>query len=82
MVQRFLDAVEEFNNGRLTLLDLSASARHTAVTLDNASAPLPRLFEKASSDLEYAHFATQAHDHGEAGRRILGPILARIAEDA
>ena len=81
MVQGFLVAIDEFKSGQRTLLDLSATARSTADTLDNASAPLPRLLEEASNDMEYAYFASESKEHVEAARRALAPFLAHLAND-
>lgn len=78
--QGFLDAVEDFRAGQLSLLDLSRRAGQTASALDTASVPLPRLLESAGSDLEYAYFTTESERHVDEAGRILTPILA-IASD-
>lgn len=80
MMQRLLDAIDDFRDGQSNLLDLSRQAGQTAATLDNASAPLPKLLLEAESDLEYAYFATEAEEHGKEAARILAPILAAVAE--
>jgi hypothetical protein len=75
MMRRFVAAVERFRNGEDSLLELSAAAAHAAITIDNASAPLPDLLQAASSDLEYAYFATERDQHASEAERILLPIL-------
>jgi hypothetical protein len=81
ILEGFLSAVDDFNNGRTSLLDLSSSARSAASALDNASAPLPKLLDEASTELEYAYFTSESKDHDVAFRRILAPILALVASD-
>jgi hypothetical protein len=66
----------DFQRGQATLLDLSRLAEQASEALDNASAPLPGALRDAASDLEYAYFSTERREHVEAGRRILGPLLA------
>lgn len=78
IVQPFLDAWQEFLGGNLTLLDLSGKAGQAAAALDNASAPLPKLFAAAESDLEYAYFATEAAHHVAEAQRIVAPLLAAV----
>lgn len=80
MMERFVDAVQDFYDGQITLLDLSSRAGHTAATLDNSSAPLPGLLEIAEGELEYAYFAAESREHIERVRRILAPVLAVLDE--
>ena len=78
MMQRFVDAVAEYGEGRITLLDLSRCAGQTAATIDNASAPLPSLLASAESDLEYTYFAVELEEHATEVERIVHPILAKL----
>ena len=79
MVKRFLDAVDEYRNGRISLVDLSRQARQVADTLDNASAPIPQLLEHVESELEYTYYASQSTEHLDRAEQILRPVLAEIA---
>jgi DNA-binding IclR family transcriptional regulator len=80
MMQTFLDAVDDYRGRRSSLLDLSRCAGQTAATIDNASAPLPMLLERAESDLEYVHFAVPSEDRAVEVERIVRPILAALAD--
>ncbi|WP_181312950.1 hypothetical protein [Nocardioides campestrisoli] len=73
-----LDAWDDFEQGRATLLDLSRLTEQASEALDNASAPLPQELREAAADLEYAHYANDREEHLSAGRRILGPLLIQL----
>lgn len=73
-----LDAWDDFEQGRATLLVLSRLAEQASEALDNASAPLPQELRGAAADLEYAHYANEREEHPSAGRRILGPLLIQL----
>lgn len=81
ITRHFLGAIDRFRAGEATLLDLSRNAGQTAASLDNASAPLPKLLLRAESDLEYAYFATESEEHASEAERILAPILIAIEEN-
>lgn len=78
MLKRFVDSVEQFREGRLSLLDLSRCAGQTAATIDNASAPLPSLLKRAEADLEFAYFATECEEHRAEAERLVLPILTAL----
>lgn len=79
-MQRFLDAIDDFRSGQSTLLDLSSAAGQTAATLDNASAPLPKMLGQAEGELEYAYFTRESEEHLVEADRILAPILDAVNE--
>lgn len=81
VAQTFVDAVEGFRGGRISLLQLSATASRAAASIDNANAPLRGLLEGAAGDLEYAHFTIQSEEQASEAERILRPVLAAIADD-
>lgn len=78
MVQRFLDSVEAFRDGRISMLDLSRHAQQVAATIDNASAPIPAMLLAVEGELEYAHFASEEADRDVEAERIIAPLLAAI----
>ena len=81
IAQTFVDAVEGFRAGRISLLELSATASQAAASIDNANAPLRIVLEGAASDLEYAHFTTRSEGQAKEAERILRPAFAAIADD-
>ncbi len=73
------EAWTAFENGTASLLDLSRLAEQAAGALDNASASLPQLLRKISSDLEFASYTNDQENHLQVGRRIFEPVLAEGA---
>jgi hypothetical protein len=73
----FVEAWQDFQQGRATLLDLSRLAEQAASSLDNAS-DFPRLLGSLREDLESAYFTNEQEQHQDIGRRLVAPLLAAL----
>lgn len=78
MVQRFLDSLDAFREGSISILDLSAQAGSVAQSIDHSNDPLPEMLVAIASRLELVHFTSNEADHAVEADRVVAPLLEAL----